>query len=88
MLKCPTFQSPRMFHKGLFPHRHGRGASGVQHRLRLYKANGQVAAAIPGSSVSVHQAPEGGLAIVNVPWIGSALVVEPSERERMTATRG
>src|ERR1017187_573777 len=54
---------------------------GVQHRLRLYKAHGQVAAAIPGSSVSVHQTPEGGLAIVNVPWIGSALVVEPSERE-------
>jgi len=54
---------------------------GTQHRLRIYKAERAIVAAVPGSSVSVHQLAKGGLAVVDVPWFGSALEIDPSERE-------
>jgi hypothetical protein len=55
--------------------------TGTQHRLRLYKAESAIGAAAPGSSVSVHESSTGGFALVDVPWFGSALEVDPAERE-------
>jgi hypothetical protein len=54
---------------------------GTQHRLRIYKAEKAIASAVPGASLSVHQTGSGGLAVVDVPWLGSAIEVDPAARE-------
>ncbi|MCE5306811.1 MAG: DUF4365 domain-containing protein [Acidobacteriales bacterium] len=54
---------------------------GTQHRLRVYKAERAICAAVPGSSMSVQHSATGGLAVVDVPWFGSALDVDPAARE-------
>lgn len=54
---------------------------GTQHRLRVYKAQRAIGTAVLGSSISVHHSATGGLAVVDVPWLGSALEVDPAARE-------
>lgn len=54
---------------------------GAQQRLLVYKTEQRIAAVIPGSSLSIQQGATGGLAVVDLPWLGSALQVDPAQRE-------
>lgn len=46
---------------------------GTVQRLMIYKVESEIAHKIPGSSLSVQQGKAGGFAVIDVPWIGSAL---------------
>jgi hypothetical protein len=56
---------------------------GTQHRLKIYKVQRDLAALIPGSTLSIQQFPSGGIAVVDVPWLPSALHIEPGAREKV-----
>jgi Domain of unknown function (DUF4365) len=55
---------------------------GTQHRLRIYKAEKDIVAAIPGSSLSVQHLSGGGIAVVDVPCLPSALHVNQEHVRR------
>ena len=54
---------------------------GTQYRLSVYKTESGLNAVIPGAMLSIQQAAGGGIAVVEVPWIQSALQIEPVARE-------
>jgi hypothetical protein len=56
---------------------------GTQHRLRLYKTEKGLRSVIPGSLLSIQQSSDGGFALVEVPWIQSALQIETVAREKV-----
>jgi len=58
---------------------------GTQHRLRVLKTELKIAGAIPGCSLLIQQDGTCGSALVQIPWFGSALQVEPAKRD---AVRG
>jgi hypothetical protein len=55
---------------------------GVQHELRLYKAKLGLEKVIKGASFSLVYTEGGALASLKVPWLGSALQIEPRERDK------
>jgi hypothetical protein len=56
---------------------------GTQHRLQIYKAEKGLRRVIPGALLSIQQSGRGGLALVEVPWIQSALQIETEAREKV-----
>jgi hypothetical protein len=50
---------------------------GVQQRIVIYKAQRTIESVVPGASISLHHSCDGGNAIVQMPWVSSALSIEP-----------
>jgi hypothetical protein len=54
---------------------------GTQYGLRVYKTRSGLNAVIPGSMLSIQHTAGGGTDLVEVPWIQSALQIEPFAQE-------
>jgi len=56
---------------------------GVQQRIAIYKAQRTIESVVPGASVSIHHYTDGGNAIVQMPWVSSALSIAPQARDEV-----
>ena len=56
---------------------------GVQSRIGIYKAQRAIEGIVPGASVSLHHTAAGGQGIVQLPWISSALAIDPATRDEV-----
>ncbi len=56
---------------------------GVQHRIAIYKAQRTIEGIAPGVSVSLHHTSNGGQGCVQLPWISSAMAIDPATRDQV-----
>lgn len=56
---------------------------GTQQRIAIYKAQRTIEGIVPGASVSLHHTSDGGQGIVQIPWISSALAIDPARRDQV-----
>lgn len=54
---------------------------GVQQRVAVYKAQRTIQSVAPGASLSVQHTSSGGSAVVDLPWVTSALTIDPKTRD-------